>query len=539
MKVTAMLALCAPGLLASPAFAALVVSKGATSGVTCASGVCTATASDAVLNQKDFRHMIGAGDLTLVSGGTAQDIVIDAKIHWTKAHHLTLDSYRGISFLLELASEGGGGVTLKTNDGGTGGALTFVNGKGTMTFWDTASSLAINGVSYTLANNVQTLAADIAANPSGAFAFGRAYDASADGTYNATPIATPFSGTFNGLGHTIGNLTISDKNRLANTDALFAQISSGGSASNFALDTASITSNSRYGFAAMFASVSQGMIDNVSASGAITLVNTRSKYVAGLVGENEGTISRSHTAGTVTCEGGCAVAAGLVGLNEGTIINTSSSAAVTGSKEVCGLVGLNEGTVTLSSSSGSAKIGQPKNDDTEAGGLVCTNFFGTISQSFSTAVVYAAFGEVDDGHFNAYGGGLAVDCEPGSPITDSYATGPVSADYNYYLGGLAADSRCQITTSWSSGAVSAPPAAGGLIGLLEDGTQANTYWDLSTSGISDPSHGADNVQNAPGITGLTTAQFQSGLPAGFDPAIWAESPSINGGYPYLIANPPK
>ena len=29
-----------------------------------------------------------------------------------------------------------------------------------------------------------------------------------------------------------------------------------------------------------------------------------------------------------------------------------------------------------------------------------------------------------------------------------------------------------------------------------------------------------------------------GLPAGFDPAIWAQSKSINNGFPYLIANPP-
>jgi len=42
----------------------------------------------------------------------------------------------------------------------------------------------------------------------------------------------------------------------------------------------------------------------------------------------------------------------------------------------------------------------------------------------------------------------------------------------------------------------------------------------------------------PGITGLTDAQLKSGLPTGFDPSVWAQSPSINNGYPYLIANPP-
>ena len=41
------------------------------------------------------------------------------------------------------------------------------------------------------------------------------------------------------------------------------------------------------------------------------------------------------------------------------------------------------------------------------------------------------------------------------------------------------------------------------------------------------------------IKGLKTETFQSGLPDGFDPAIWGQNKNINGGYPYLIANPPK
>jgi hypothetical protein len=51
--------------------------------------------------------------------------------------------------------------------------------------------------------------------------------------------------------------------------------------------------------------------------------------------------------------------------------------------------------------------------------------------------------------------------------------------------------------------------------------------------------GAGNIANDPGITGQTTAQLQAGLPAGFDPSIWAEDPGINNGLPYLIANPPQ
>jgi hypothetical protein len=42
----------------------------------------------------------------------------------------------------------------------------------------------------------------------------------------------------------------------------------------------------------------------------------------------------------------------------------------------------------------------------------------------------------------------------------------------------------------------------------------------------------------PGITGLTNKKFQSGLPMGFEPKVWAEKATINGGLPFLLANPP-
>jgi hypothetical protein len=38
---------------------------------------------------------------------------------------------------------------------------------------------------------------------------------------------------------------------------------------------------------------------------------------------------------------------------------------------------------------------------------------------------------------------------------------------------------------------------------------------------------------------LTTIQLQSGLPTGFDPSIWGEDPSINGGLPYLLGLAPS
>ncbi|HEY6578573.1 MAG TPA: hypothetical protein VIY09_04570 [Rhizomicrobium sp.] len=63
--------------------------------------------------------------------------------------------------------------------------------------------------------------------------------------------------------------------------------------------------------------------------------------------------------------------------------------------------------------------------------------------------------------------------------------------------------------------------------------------DTSTSRVKSLKKGAGTPKNDPGITGLTTTQLQSGLPQGFDPTVWAENPKINGGLPYLIANPPR
>jgi hypothetical protein len=84
-------------------------------------------------------------------------------------------------------------------------------------------------------------------------------------------------------------------------------------------------------------------------------------------------------------------------------------------------------------------------------------------------------------------------------------------------------------------------ALGGLIGFDAKGNStgiASSYWDTDTSGITNPSQGAGNISNDPGITGLTTLQLQSALPAGLSSSIWGQNSGINGGLPYLLAVPP-
>ena len=110
------------------------------------------------------------------------------------------------------------------------------------------------------------------------------------------------------------------------------------------------------------------------------------------------------------------------------------------------------------------------------------------------------------------------------------------------MGGLIGSHGGTLASSYSSGAVSGDAGAllGGVIGT-DVSTQANAsaYWDLNRSGISNPAQGAGNVANDPGLTGLTHAQMKSGLPAGFDPAVWGQNAAINNDYPYLLANPPQ
>ncbi|MGH6887936.1 MAG: GLUG motif-containing protein, partial [Rhizomicrobium sp.] len=140
-----------------------------------------------------------------------------------------------------------------------------------------------------------------------------------------------------------------------------------------------------------------------------------------------------------------------------------------------------------------------------------------------------------------YGGGL-VGRNDGAPISDSYATGTVSGGQSSHVGGLIGGNEGTISFSYSTGVVSGEAGSfiGGLIGDDESqsGSLDDTYWDTDTSGITNLNQGAGNIANDPGITGLTTVQFQSGLPAGFDPKVWAEKANLNGGLPYLLANPP-
>jgi hypothetical protein len=123
-------------------------------------------------------------------------------------------------------------------------------------------------------------------------------------------------------------------------------------------------------------------------------------------------------------------------------------------------------------------------------------------------------------------------------VSNSYATGAASGGSGAEVGGLAGETRGSIENSYSTGTATGGSGSfvGGLIGFDNSGGDIeNAYWDTTTSGISNPSRGAGNVANDAGITGFTTAQLQSSLPAGFSTAYWSQSAGVNGGLPYLTS----
>ncbi|HEY3638112.1 MAG TPA: hypothetical protein VGK90_08150 [Rhizomicrobium sp.] len=458
-------------LLASSAHADVVISTDATQNMSCSAGLCTPSAASAVLNANDLETMLGSGNVevtTTGSGVQANNIDVQANVSWATANTLTFDAYQSIAVANPVDVTSTGGLSLTTNDGGSGGMLSFGH-KGNITFQSLSSPLTINGAPYKLVNSVALLASAIAAKPKGNYAFANSYDAGGDGTYSKSPVRTPVRGNVQGLGNAILNITVIGH---AAIGGVFLSVGSqkqrGGAIANLGLQNAYVEST-----------------------------GGRFKGEAGgMVVYNWGLLFGDYVSGQVV--GKHSEVGGLAGGNFGTVGNSYSSVRIVTKGGGGGLVVANGGTINSSYATGSVSAGG-------AGGLVGING-GSINNSYALG---AATGKGE----SEYVGGLVyfLQAETGT-ITSSYSTGKVSAE------GKTAE-------------------IGGFIGEDDGDVNSTTdcYWNTTTSETENGT-GEGNVS---GLTGLTTKQMKSTLPTGFDPSVWAEDKKINGGFPYLIANPPE
>jgi len=295
--------------------------------------------------------------------------------------------------------------------------------------------------------------------------------------------------------------------------------------------------------------------------------------LGGLVGVNsKGSISQSYADVSISTE---SMMGGLVAWNEAGVIQDSFATSDLEGREYSagGLVGTNDSLIVRSYASGTV---EQKNYDLVfpmTGGLVGWNRYGEIDDSFATGHVISMIaggvvglnggwlltnqtgkihrtfstGRIEGNSGTAQVGGV-VGQNGGGTITDSYSTGTLSVPSGAaQVGGVVGlnqstqNSVSFITNCYGAGQIIQASGAyiGGVIGYeYSPGTTQDCYWDLQTTGVSNPAKGAGNEVNEGGLTGLSTEQFQSGLPPGFDPKIWTESPGINNGYPYLVSVPP-
>src|ERR1051326_4012495 len=290
--------------------AALVVSGEPTKKISCAAGVCVATAPFAVLNAAELGNRLASSDVTLQSGGLAKDIKLKIAFSWTGSNRLTFDSNRSIVVGEPLTAAGPGALSLTTNHGGHGGTLTFV-GNGRAIFWDLSSSLIINGATYVLVGDIATLAEDVNENPTGNYALANNYDAGQDGTYRDSPIPS-FFGSFEGLGNVISNLTIragAPSRRLG----LFEYVAVGGSVRDIGLAN-ELVEGARFSTAGGLAARNDGTISNAFVRGRISA--DKFGTVGGLLGVHGGTLSAVRSSGRVKARD-ASIVGGLVGFQTG------------------------------------------------------------------------------------------------------------------------------------------------------------------------------------------------------------------------------
>ncbi|MGH7224418.1 MAG: hypothetical protein ACRELF_14405, partial [Gemmataceae bacterium] len=441
--------------VADKAEADVTISTAATQDMSCSGGVCAPTAKDAVLNVGDLESLLASGNVevtTTGSGVQAKNIDIDAALSWSATSTLSLDAHDSIAVDKPVTVAGLSGLSIATNDGGTGGTFSFGK-KGHVTFQNLSSLLAINGTVYTLVGTIAALASAIQQNPAGAYALAADYNASKDGTYKNSPVQTTLTGAVEGLGNTISKLKIKYHSKAYANVGLFSTIGTGGIVENLRL------AKLRF------------KLDYEATGG-------------GFVGLNDGTMFGDQVSGYAEV-----VYGGLVGVNNGTI--ASSWADVDIPEGSGGFVGENYGTISLSHANGAVPDGAGFVEDNE----------GSISQSYATGAAGAGFVDYNEGD------------QTWGEIDNSYATGALSGGSGFAgVDGGDGRNNATIFSSYSTGAVG-KDGAGFDCEAADYDSFSYDYWDTTTSGTE---YGFCDDENGPGVTGISSKKLRSGLPDGFD-----------------------
>jgi hypothetical protein len=520
MRMRGLVAAVLVALTVTEAQADVSISSKPTQNMNCSDAVCIATNKNANLSVSDLTAMLASGDLTIKTGGGASTIQVMDTFSWTSTSRLTLDAERSVGIHKPVVVAGTGALTIATNDGGSDGDLLFFGG-GKIIFWDLASILKINGQAYKLVNTLRSLAHAVYADRYGAVALSETIDASKEGVFERPAVGIPFHGVFEGLGNSIKNFALSNKKTCDRKSLGLFKDATDGMLRDLRLPNAKLSIYAGPHTCTAGILVGEGgYLENIQVTGAVALYG-RAGCVGGVAGSAV-EIDDSTMAGEISSS---AEASGLGGLacSAYAINNSHSTANISGNSgsSVAGLVG--GGRVVGSYATGNVTGGF-------AAGLVLSSQY--VDTSFATGAVTSS----------GTAAGLVAALGLHGQLSNSYALGAVKGGVGY-AGGLlgTVDSTAQVTESYSTGSVKMKGKKfdGGFVGYVSADVRvfSDDYWDIGTSGTDVPCGSLS--RGCTSILGLADAQLKSGLPEGFDPGIWGESPDVNNGYPYLLANPPQ
>ena len=298
------------------------------------------------------------------------------------------------------------------------------------------------------------------------------------GNNNFTPLFSdenPFSGSLDGAGHKIINLAVYNTETFYS--GLFSVIGSTGSVKHLTLENASASGTNYVG---IIAGWSLGSITDCTVSGVVThiVANGYKVFVGGVSGRAEGNID------------GCSAAVNLT---------VTDAEAETYAGGIAGYLSFNGSSSSPLTLTASGTVNIVVAGSAYAGGLVGYNYYNiTITDSYATGNVTAS------GTYS-YAGGLVGYSQSDSTIIDSYATGNVTASGNNnvsHAGGLVGNSpnNITITDSYATGNVTASGTysyAGGLVGYSWSSTITDSY---ATGNVTASSN--NNNSYAGGLVGL-------------------------------------
>jgi hypothetical protein len=287
---------------------------------------------------------------------------------------------------------------------------------------------------------------------------------------------TNFTGTFDGQGFEIDNLFIN--RTIQDQVGLFGRIA-GASSQIKNLGVINAVISGRWDVGGLVGSNLGSSVSNSYSTGSVT----GSKYVGGLVGQNNGTVSNSYSTVSVT---GNDDVGGLVGRNFGTVSNSYSTGNVSGSYYAGGLVGYNSATVSNCYSTGNVT------GNGSVGGLVGENF-STISNSYSTGSVNGSlnFGGLVGFNYDTVSNSF-WDTETSGQATSDGGTGKTTAemktqstftsagwDFSYIWGMCSSINSGYPYLRWQNGEIAVEPPQDG--GVYQISTIEHLFWLSKTS----------------------------------------------------------